>query len=684
LGLNQATIAAAGIGMTLAVTLGMASCARVAASRLILLLLVPAAALSSPPGDGGETARQNFVRAEQALRRGDAEEYRRLQEQLADYPLLPYLDYLELSADWDKASGAEVERFLERHQDTPLAAQARRAWLNRLAESARWEDFLRFYRDGDSARRKCQYLTALIRTGESSEALKQVEPLWLNGHSQPEACDPVFQEWIANGLLTPELVWGRITLAMDSGNGALARYLRQFLGDADRRWLDLWLEVDADPEVLRDSARFADPHPYRSRILVHGVGRASERDPDGAASLWRMWREDGQLSPADRCAGDTAVAFGQAAKGTGEALAGLDPLDPCLDSPRLRERRLRAAIGLSDWGRLLRWIDALPDDEKEGEPWRYWGARARQALGDPSAADSLLRDLARERSYYGFLAAARSGLSAHIGHQPVATDPDLEQRIESSLPAQRARELLALDRAAWSRREWRELTAELDAAGLRAAALVAHRWGWHDQAIFTLARAGYWDDLVLRFPLAHASLIEEQAGRHGLDPAWIYAVLRQESAFATDVRSPAGAVGLMQLLPSTAREVASLEGLSDPGHLDLVDPALNIALGSAYLARIHRQFRGHPLLATAAYNAGPGRVESWLPGTPTEADQWVESIPFRETRQYVQRVLTYLVIYQSRLGREPVPMTELLAPVGPPSGPADSAHLRGDALSPAG
>ena len=212
------------------------------------------------------------------------------------------------------------------------------------------------------------------------------------------------------------------------------------------------------------------------------------------------------------------------------------------------------------------------------------------------------------------------------------------------------------------RREWRTLTRDLEAPDLRAAATLAAGLGWHDQAIFTLARTDYWDDLELRFPLAYRDLVADQAWQTGLPEDWIYGVIRQESVFNPTVASQAGALGLMQLMPGTAQELAVAAGDPAPGRGAILEPERNISLGSTYLARMRDRF-GHPALATAAYNAGPHRVARWLPEACTEADLWIVAIPFAETRGYVERVLAYRIIYRARLGLEPLRLSELLPPI---------------------
>jgi soluble lytic murein transglycosylase len=306
----------------------------------------------------------------------------------------------------------------------------------------------------------------------------------------------------------------------------------------------------------------------------------------------------------------------------------------------------------------------MPEGEHKVEQWLYWQARAMEAQGQDAAARRLYRLAAGERSLWGFLAAERVGTPYKLASRPTPAAEERLTRIEQSRGGRRISELLALARPLDARREIQALVRGMEPEDLMAAAVLIRRWGWPDQAIFTLARSGYWDDLELRFPIHHQELVRRQAGETGLDESWIFAVLRQESAFNPQVVSHAGALGLMQLLPATAREVARSLGEPPPNRWRLLDPEVNIRLGSAYLARMQTRFDDHPVLAAAAYNAGPHRVERWLPSHRTAADIWVATIPFRETRRYVRRVLAYRLIYDHRLGREIRPLSALLRPVG--------------------
>ncbi len=629
---------------------------------VVAAVLILAAA--TPPTVALANEREAFLAAESALEQGDVAVFTDLVSRLRDYPLYPYLRFQALRRDLDRATGREVEAFLAEHGDTPLADRIRRAWLKRLAARGQWGDYARLYVADDSTERRCLYLRSLLETDRASEALGQVEPLWRVGRSQPAACDPVFDAWRASGGLTQDLVWERIALAMDANQTRLARFLGKSLPMDERAWLDRWLRLEARPDQVLDLEGFSTPHPRRDLILAHGVERLAETSPSRAAYALDRLTEHHDLGPM--FTQRAAAAVGLALAEDGER-AGLDFLDRVVardDNLELQERRLRAALRLQAWDRVATWVAAMPDGERKSEHWNYWQARALEALGQPDLACQRYREAAGERSLWGFLAAERTGRPYRLEHHPAPVAEAQVERMANGAPGLRIAELRALGRDLDARREFFHLIRDLPADDLKAAAVLAQRWAWPDQAIFTLAKSGYWDDLELRFPLLHQDLVRAEAQASGLDASWIYAILRQESAFNPRAISHAGAVGLMQLMPATAAATARRLELPRPSRTDLYDPMNNVALGSSYLASVQRRFDGHPVLAAAAYNAGPHRVAQWLPSEPVAADLWVATIPFRETRGYVRRVLAYRVIYDHRLGRDIEPLSTTMRPIG--------------------
>lgn len=640
-----------------------------------LLLLVCAPPIVADSSD--EQARRDFVAAEEALERDDGFTFVQLAERLRNYPLYPYLHYKQLVGNLDQASDREVERFLEEHGDTPLAPRLRRTWLKQLAKGRRWKDYVRLYEPDGSTERLCNFLKGLILTGRKDEALAQVEPLWLTGQSQPGACDPVFDAWKQDGRLTTDLVWERIVLAMAESRPGLVRHLRRSLPETEWLWADRWLAVHENPSLILDADTLPGDHPQAGRILAHGVRRLARRSAKQAADAWDRLRSSYDLHPDTAEEASAGVGLALAEGDAPRALAYLADIRATKENIELQERRLRLALERRDWDRVAAWVEAMPDGQHKSEHWLYWLARALEQRGDTGQARILYERAARERSLWGFLAAERTGQPYKLGDRPTPAAHMRVRRIEEGPASGRVKELQALGRDRDVRREWHHLTHKMDTEDLMAAALVALRWGWPAQAIFTLAKSDYWDDLTLRFPLLHRETVRTRARATGLDASWIYAVIRQESAFARSAISHAGAAGLMQLMPATARDVARSLGLGRPSRQDLHDPALNITLGSGYLAAMKRRYGGSAVLATAAYNAGPGNVDRWLPSQQVDADIWIATIPFRETRSYVRRVLAYRVIYDDRLGKPISPLGDLLQPIGRGAVLSGKAPLRG-------
>ena len=636
---------------------------------LALILISALFANGLALGAGLDEQRAVFLQAEKALERGSTQDFKRLRAKIRDYPLYPYLEYQALTKRLSHAGNRDVKGFLAAYPATPLAPRLRANWLNQLAKQQRWRDYLDFYVPSTNISRRCHHLQALMATGRSAEALPLVEDIWLYGKSRPPACDPVFEAWTAAGYRTTEMNWRRIEKAMEAGQWRLAEYLGRDLSNADRVWLKRWIRLYRKPERADQVERFPTAHPYREAMLSHAVRRMVRWEPLEALDLWHTIKPRYPFSQSQirrtehrlvrglaRTPGDASYRFIRSVQLGDEDLA-------------VHEARTTAALMREDWPQVLRWIEAMPEKEREQLRWRYWLARALDASGDRVAAHALYRDIANERDYYGFLSADRVGVDYHLAHAETPASHQSIQRIARLDAVRRADELFKLERWTDARREWQSATRDMTPEQLQAAAKLAEQRGWHDRAIFTLARTGYWDDLELRFPLEHEELVTENARLHGIDIAWVFAVMRQESAFMSNARSHAGAMGLMQLMPSTARQVAkNVLKTPPPRRQDLFEPDTNIALGSAYLKQMKGRLGDSAVLATAAYNAGPHRVTRWLPEETLPADIWIELVPFKETRGYLKRVLAYTVIYEKRMGRQPKRLEQRLHPVPPTVG----------------
>lgn len=625
--------------------------------RLALLSSVPVPS----PSSSKDLA---FLEAERAIELGQRQRFLRLADGLKDYPLYPYLVYADLDRRLSRAKPAELESFLSQHADLPLTRRLKRRWLKILAEKGSWKRFIEYYQPSDDVALHCQFLRAQIDLGESEAAFLQVPEVWLHGNSRPAECDPVFKSWIDAGHLSQDLVWERIWLAMQNQRTGLAKYLSRYLPEAQRPILEDWIALRSSPYRIKRFSEGIDEN-LSARMRVYAVERLARSDPDAAAALWRYLSSnyvfDENLS--QRVYRRIGLSFARDGRPeAGDWLARVKRT-----SEYVRHWRLANAALHGRWREAL---NVLPDPEADGpnaQRWRYWRARALQALGYGEVGDALYRSIAGERSYYGFLAADAIGAPYQFGDDPLIFDDDALNRLASTPPGRRIHKLLSLGRTLDARREWYYWIPGLDVVERAQAAKLAQRWRWHDVGILTVARTPYRDDLGLRFPLAHEEEISLNASAQGLEPAMVLAMIRQESAFKIDAASPRGARGLMQLMPSTGRRVARSVGVRLKRRSELFDPALNVHLGTVYFRRLLDKTQGNPVLALGAYNAGPRNVESWRPESGTvPADIWIENIAYTETREYVKSVLAYTVVYEHRLGVAPTPLSKRMDTITAP------------------
>lgn len=631
--------------------------------RLLHRAWMPLLAAMLTAGIGGDVSateslsawRAAFQSADQALRNGVPVDYAPLRA----YPLYPYLRYQELTRRLPEWPAAEVREFLQTYADSPLAERLRGGWLRRLATARRWDDYVRDAVPTRDAELDCWRRQALLNTGQSESALRGFSTLWLRGTALPVACDPVITAWRSQGGLTPELLWQRFALAMDRNSLGLAKILREALPAADQKLADHWLVIAGDPPRLLENGRFDFSDPRTGLIISDGLERWGKRDAlAAAAALDTLKQRDRQLA-LQLAEVERWLALWIASDYHPTALARLAAVPDTVVDRDVREWRVRICLRQGDWPTALYWLDQLPAEERDSPRWQYWRSRTLEALGRVEEAKPIYQGIAQQRDYHGFLAADRLGAPYAIPSIPLAIPATaLDALLTGSPGLQRARELYILGRESEADAEWRQATQGFDRPALQQAAVLAHRWDWHSQAIATVSRAEHWEDLELRFPLAYREEVINNARSDAVDTAWAYAVIRQESSFRPDARSPVGALGLMQIMPATGRQIAQELRDASADHPALLQPDINLRYGIRYLRQILERLQNNPMLATAAYNAGPNKVAQWLPTRDAmPADVWAETIPYRETRSYVQRVMEYAAIYQRRLGAQSPEMT---------------------------
>ncbi|PCC98650.1 transglycosylase SLT domain-containing protein [Halopseudomonas pelagia] len=604
--------------------------------------------------------RQQYDQAMAALKGGQMQRYETLKNQLRDYPLYPYLLLEALQQRGNAVSHQEMQNFFVAHGDLPTAQRLKNDWLRRLARDGEWRQLNENYdTHSQNAGIDCQIAFQRWREGNQVEAMQRAQELWTVGRSQPKDCDPLFDRWRAAGGLTEDVAWARIREALLYRQDALARYLTRYL-PSQKALAELFVDTATKPQGLNQFGNFrpgaGKPADKLADIATVSLRRMSRDDPATAMALWPNYR-DLPYKEADRLAITRDIGTRMARRHNPAALPFMAANDPAMKDDQISEWRIRLALRSGEYDTARTLTSSMPESMQEQNRWRYWKLRSQQ-LAQPEVGELVTEyaSLAEQRDFYGFLAAERSNKPYALNHTPAHVDPKVFSKVSNTGGIRRAREFFARGQIVDARREWYHVARFFSREEMIAQAVMAKDMEWYFPAIRGISQAQYWDDLDIRFPMAYEDSIRAQAQARRLGSPWVYAITRQESAFMADARSHAGAMGLMQLMPATARETAQRYGINLSNPNDVLIPERNIALGTAYLSQLHNQFQGNRVLASAAYNAGPGRVRQWTRDMqPLPSDIWIETIPFDETRTYVQSVLSYAVIYGNKLGiQQPV------------------------------
>ncbi len=634
--------------------------------------LVTALAAAGPvPASDAEAQRENYAAALDAVQAGDDTRYREALSRLDGYILRGYAEYEYLKDRVDRIDAPTLHEFIDANTHTPLSDALRQRWLHALADKGDWAAFMREYTDAagdDDTALACRYLDRRLKAGDrSASVVQKVDRLWYSGQRQPTECNPVFTQWREAGFGTTEKIWERVRLAMEARELSLARDLARYLPPNDRVWVERWRAMHRNPSDSLAAIDYPVDTPVARMIVRHGVVRLANRDPEAAMRRWQELKRKHEFFGEDENYVLRYIGIVAAQKRLPSALKWLSAVSVEPDDLSLKLWRVYAALWAGEWETARRFIAALPETERESTRWRYWTARILERRGDETAAKSVYASLARERDYYGFLAADRVDQGYAMQHVSVDATPEDISTLEARLAFRAAHGLYTLGATVDARRQWQWALNGLNDRELQVAAAMARQWGWYDRAIQAVIQGGHPDDLELRFPVIYRDVIESNATKYGVDPGWIYGVVRQESAFVVDARSGAGALGLMQLLPSTGRAGIRQLRLRTRVEDALLSVEQNVRLGVNYLKQVLDRYGGHQVLATAAYNAGPNRVSGWIPDQAIDADVWIETIPYNETRGYVKNVLAFAAVYEYRLGKQPTRLSVRMPAVAPRS-----------------
>ncbi|MET0934998.1 MAG: transglycosylase SLT domain-containing protein [Luteibacter sp.] len=654
-------------------------------------LLAAGAAMASGTDAQRSQFRQAYATAQQG---GDA--WRAQAAGLDGYVLFPYLEAAALEHDLKTLDRAPVDAYLARYPGLIPAADLRRDYLGELARRKDWATFTAMYQPGLGDALSCFSLQAKLSRGEPLVFERDLADLWKKA-SLPNACDPVIAAAHDQGLLTPDRLWLRIQVAAEAGKGGTIASLAPWLPPEDAGAAQHMAQALNDPgTALREAATWPDT-PRNRQAVTLALQRMARKQSTTADSAWNALSSRFTLSEQQRGAVENALALFHATDFDESALDRLAALPPGAQTDATREWRVRVALARQDWPAAMAALDALGESQKDDGEWRYFRALVLTRLGRQGEARALFQSVSQEATYFGFLAADRIDASYAICPSTMATDERREAALLNEPGMDRAFELYAVGLQKPGRREWTAALAGRDADTQRLAADLAFRKGWYDRAVFTLSSGDALRLYEQRFPLARQDGVVEQASQAGIEAPWAYAIIRAESAWMTDARSGADARGLMQLLPGTASLVARRNGLNWSGGESLYEPTTNIILGTRYLSQMAARYNGAPWLASAAYNAGPNKVDQWLGARGTlDPDLFVVSIPYKETREYVARVMAFAVIYDWRLTGNALPISSRMTRIGstyalpsagavrkPVSCPAPTAVKKTPAIAPA-
>ena len=588
----------------------------------------------------------------------------------ATHPLAGWLEYAALRRDFTtlpaERGGAFIAKYRDR--DPAVAETFRKEWLAALARRQEWPAFLALWDHGkdDESDLRCASLAARQATGRiDAQWTSDAQSLWRSsGKSLPNTCDAPFAQLAAQGGLAPALRWERIDKAIANTQPGVIRAIARGLTGEDATLANTYASYLDNPNAAVD----AWPKTARSRLVAsHALAKLAKSSPDRAETLLPGIAGTLGFGEEERGRVLHPIALWTVASYLPDSARRLAAVPLSAYDAPLHEWQAREAMARSDWRGALAAIRRMPDAQRNDSRWTYFAARTSELTGDATGAKTLYRQAALKADFHGFLAADKLEQPYALCPWQPAVAAAAKQALARDPAIVRALQLFALDRKGWAQREWDEALSRYSDEQRRIAVEVAQDNGWFDRGVFALVNVGgkrYPEETRLyhlRFPLHHDASIRREAARNRIDPAWIAAEIRAESVFDPNARSPADARGLMQVLPGTGAEVAAKIGMPWAGGQSLYDADTNIVLGTAYLRQLMDKYGGKPYQVMAGYNAGPAPLGRWISQRPAmDADFWIETISYKETREYVARVLSFSTVYDWRLNGDALRLSDRL------------------------
>jgi soluble lytic murein transglycosylase len=628
--------------------------------KLLRRLLM--AAVLAGSAAAGAAPEDDFLAARDAFRAGDARRLEFYASRLRGYVLEPYTAYWQLRLRLEELSPGDVRAFLSAYGDTPVSRSLLGEWLKMLGRTEQWQLFDVDYAvyGGDDPDIICYSIQS--RSRAHPEALLEARSLWFVAKEIPDGCTTPISMLMQAQKISTEDVWTRVRIALENGQVAMALRAAVYLPPTqqpDSRALSV---IFTNPAGYLEKQQFDLRTRGGREAVMFAAARLGRSSPQQAAAHWI--RLENRFSAEERGYVWAQLAQSAALRHDAEALAWFGKARDLSDTQLAW--KARTALRARDWREVQAAIDAMSASEREQSVWKYWKARAFKAAGRDDEANALLKPLTREYNFYGQLALEELGEG--IAAPPPAFKPTPEdiQVMNQNPTVRRALEFYRLNMRVEATREWVWLVRNLDDRQLLTAAELARRYELYDRAINTADKTESVHDFGLRYLAPYRNVLKTRTSQMNLDEAWVYGLIRQESRFIVAARSRVGAGGLMQLMPATAKWVANKLGMRAIGDVTEIDT--NVTLGTYYLKHVLDTLDGQPVLASAAYNAGPGRARAWRPDTPIEGAIYAETIPFNETRDYVKKVMANASYYGYSFTQQLQSLKQRLGIIGPRRG----------------
>lgn len=610
-----------------------------------------------------------FLHARDAYRANSTAKLNPAVANLKGHVLEPYARYWQLQMKLDQAQPGEIGEFLNRYEGSYVAEQLRKDWLKQTGKRQQWELFEAALGNlvSDDPDVNCYRAQRQWRQTNRAGVLT-ARGFWEAPREIPEGCLPIIEAEIASGGISNDQIWARVRLLWDAGERNAVQRALNYLPAAETP------EEKQRAEIARNPGRFiarADKLDFNKRLnrefMIYALMREAADDPEVAAAHWDENLRV-RFSPADRAYVWNQLATRAAKRHLPQAGAWFKEGEGGALNTEQQQWRVRAALRAGDWPVVFGTVEGMPENLRNEPTWVYWQARALTAMGERERAAMLYTRIAGNPHFYGRL--AQEELGAPLAIPPVGHVPTTEE-LSAAMANPGLRRAMALFRSdMWLEgvREWNWTIRDMNDQQLLAAAEIARQAQLWDRAINTADRTVDLHDYSLRYLAPYREHFAARAREQGLEETWVLGLVRQESRFVAHARSAAGAQGLMQVMPRTAKWVAKQMGMKGyrPGMASEVET--NITLGTGYLRYVLDQLEGSPVLAAAAYNAGPGRARKWKADVPLEGAIYVESIPFSETRDYVKKVMTNSLYYAALSGGQPRGLREQLGVIPPRQG----------------